>query len=146
MAAEKKELPKTEVSLPSGSKLVIQIAPFAEAKALYQALLRELRATPVNVETQMISFYKDIFAGGFSSPHVEACLWKCFERCTIDGLKIDKDTFEPIERRDDYIQVCMAVGRANVFPFVKSLYASYLEITEALTKNEIQASKSKTTT
>src|SRR5690606_21528935 len=117
-----------EVILPSKAVLKIQIAPFAVAKALYQSMLKELKAISVTSQTEMASIYKDLFCVGFSSPEVEDCLWKCFERCTINGLKIDADTFEPVERRDDYIQACIEVAKANVFPFVKSLYAEYQRI------------------
>ncbi len=116
-----------ETTLPSGAKLRIQLAPFAVSKALYQALLREIR----NLDTmpggdfgvEMILL--KAFALGFSSRHVEDALWACFERCTYSGVKIDKDTFEPVAARDDYVKTCAEVARANVFPFMKSLFAEF---------------------
>lgn len=118
-----------EVKLPSGAVLKIQIAPFSDAKALYQAVLEEMRSVEITSKTDMASVFKDLACIGFSSRRIEAALEKCFERCLIDQgkgvLKIDKNTFEPVERRDDYLVVCLAVAKANIGPFVKSLYAEY---------------------
>lgn len=118
-----------EVVLPSGALLKITPSPFAVAKALYQALLEELRQVNVSVSTDMASVWKDLFCIGFSSRKVENCLLECFKRCTYNGgagdLKIDGETFEPVERRQDYLSVCVEVAKENVGPFAKSLYAEY---------------------
>lgn len=127
-----------EVKLPSGATLKIQVSPFAISKALYQALLRELKDLPVNTGMEMASIFKDLFCIGFASPAIEACLWECFKRCTYNGgngdLKIDDQTFEPVERRDDYMKVCVEVARENVIPFAKSLYAEYVSA-QAMAEN-----------
>lgn len=118
-----------EIKLPSGATLKITPSPFADAKALYQALLREVRQVGINSQTEMGEIFKNLFCMGFSSPEVEAKLLVCFKRCVYNSgkgdLKIDESTFEPIEARDDYMKVCMEVTRENVLPFVKSLYAEY---------------------
>lgn len=118
-----------EVTLPSGAKLKIGLAPFAEAKALYQALLRELRVIPFSAKTDMAGLYKDLFCAGFASDEVEKALWVCFKRCQYcdkrGDLKIDDQTFEPVEAREDYLTACMEVAKENTLPFVKSLYAEY---------------------
>jgi len=121
-----------EVKLPSGAVLKIQVSPFSTAKALYQALLRELKTVPITSKTDMASVYKDLFCLGFSSDEIEARLLECFKRCTYNSgagdLKIDDQTFEPVERRDDYMTVCMEVAKDNVLPFAKSLYAQYADM------------------
>lgn len=118
-----------EVKLPSGALLKIQIAPFSDAKALYQAVLEEIKGVQVSSTTDLASIFKDLACIGFSSKKIESKLEECLKRCTIDhgigDLRIDKDTFEPIERRDDYMVVCMAVAKENILPFVKSLYVAY---------------------
>ncbi len=129
----------TEIKLPSGAVLKVQPSPFAIAKDLYQTLLRELQAVPITAKTDMASLYKDLFCLGFASPAIEACIWACFARATYNvgqgDLKIDADTFEPAERRDDYMQVCMEVAKANVLPFAKSLYAEYQRMSAMIEKN-----------
>ncbi len=125
--------PPLEVRLMSGSTLKIQIAPYDVAKNLFQALLRGLKTIPVNETVDHTALFKDLFCTALSSPEIEAWVTKCFERCTIDNVKFDANTFEPVNRREDYIQVFMAVGKANVFPFMKSLYAefgTYLKMVE----------------
>lgn len=118
-----------EVKLPSGAVLKITPARFEESRALYQAILKEAKGVIIGSKTEMASVYKDLFCIGFASKEIEACLWECFKRCTYgkgtSDLKIDNDTFEPTEARDDYLTVCMEVAKENIHPFVKSLYAEY---------------------
>lgn len=119
----------TEITLPSGAILKITIAPFAEAKALYQAVLEEIKQVDIKSNTDLASVFKDLACVGFSSKKIEACLEACFKRCTYNSgkgdLKIDKDTFEPVEARIDYMAVSLAVAKENILPFMKSLYVEY---------------------
>lgn len=128
-----------EIKLPSGATLKVTPAPFGDAKALYQALLREMKAIEIGPQSNMQDMFKSAFCIGLSSPEIERCLWDCMKRCTYNGgagdLKIDAETFEPVERRDDYIKVCVEVGRENVIPFANSLYAEYLFARTAAEKN-----------
>lgn len=118
-----------EVSLPSGAKLKIGMPPFEVSKALYQVVLEEGKGILIASKTEMASVYKDLFCIGFSSKKIEACLWDCFKHCQYcdkrGELKIDNDTFQPLEAREDYMTVCMEVAKENISPFVKSLYAEY---------------------
>lgn len=126
-----------EVKLPSGAVLKVNAAPFKDAKALYQAVLKELKEVPVTSKTELGSLYKDFFCVGLSSPIIESCLWECFKRCLINDMKIDDQTFEPVERRDDYMMVCLEVAKENVFPFGKSLYAEYETVMKMMVENPI---------
>lgn len=126
-----------EVKLPSGAILKITPSPFAEARALYQAALREFKGINIGSGVELSVLYKELFCTGFSSPEIEAKLWECFKRCTYDNgkgdLKIDAATFEPVDAREDYLSVCMEVAKENVGPFMKSLlreYKSALAMTE----------------
>src|SRR5579864_4795961 len=127
-----------DVKLTSGALLKVNPAPFVDAKNLYQALLKELKNIPISAQTDTASLYKDLFCIGFSSPEIEACLWKCFERCSYNNgngdLKIDKDTFESLSAREDYMTCCMEVAKDNVFPFVKTLYAESKLMSEMIEK------------
>ena len=125
-----------EIKLTSGKVLRITLSPFTLAKDLFQALLKELRGVPFHPsEDQFEDFYKNIFTSSFSSKEVERLLWGCLSRCTygpgnVDDPKIDESTFDDEEARGDYIEICIAVARENVLPFVKSLYAEYRKLTE----------------
>lgn len=125
-----------EVKLPSGATLKVQVAPFSDAKALYQAFLEEVKGISITSSTDLASVFKDLACVGFSSKKIEACLEQCFKRCTYDSgkgdLKIDKDTFEPLEAREDYAVVCMTVAKENILPFAKGLYAEYQQILQMI--------------
>lgn len=129
-----------EVKLPSGAILKIHLAPFADAKNLYQSLLRELKEVQLNTKMELASVFKDLFCIGFSSPEIEACLWKCFERCTYNAgqadLKINLGIFEAEAARDDFMTVCMEVAKDNIGPFVKSLYAEYGRMSAMIDKSQ----------
>lgn len=136
------------IMLPSGATLKITLAPFGDAKALYQAMLKELQVTKFSSDVDVSSFMKDAFCIGLSSPAIDKALATCMRRATIDygsgDEKITDDTFEPEENRGDYVKVLMEVGRANVSPFLKSLYADFKSALSQMTEGT-QKSPSKTT-
>lgn len=118
-----------EIKLPSGAILKITPGSFEESKTLYQALLSEMQK--VRIDKPMLTYEdeaeltKNLFCIGFSSPVIEQALWVCFKRCTYNGVRIDASTFEPLEARGDYIEVCVEVVKVNVGPFAKSLFANW---------------------
>ncbi len=124
-----------EVKLPSGATLKLTPAPFGASKALYQALLSELRTVSIDkigdksAAELYAAVYKDLFCIGFSSKQIEACVWKCLERCLYNDFKITEDTFEPVAAREDFMVVCTEVVKENVSPFAKSLFAEYKRAT-----------------
>ena len=125
-----------DVPLPSGATLKIQSAKFADAKALLSAATAEFRGFELTAKTDMAALYKELACIAFSAPAVEAALWKCMESCLyVVGevtTKLAPSVFEPVERRDDFIKVCMEVAKENIGPFMKSLYAAYSQALEAL--------------
>lgn len=130
-----------EKKLPSGAVLKIQSAPFELARNLYQAFLEEAKAVTISTKTELASVYKDLICVGFSSKKIEGILWECFKYCIYNNgkgdLKIDKDTFEPISAREDYLTVCMEVAKENVAPFLKSLSAEYAQILKMITSDQV---------
>jgi len=126
-----------EKKLPSGATLKFTLAPFAEAKALYQSCLEELRGLRVDPKEEVdVNLFKDLFCTGLSSKKIEACLEVCLKRAIYNNgkgdLKIGDDTFEPVEARQDYIPACFEVAKENIAPFVKSLYAEYSPLWEKI--------------
>ena len=114
-----------EVELPSGAKLVIQLAPWAESKALWQAMAAELRDVQMSSDMEITAWLKDVMCAVIASASVEAALEKCLRRCRYNDMRIDKDTFEPADRRSDYMKVCVEVAKDNVGPFMKNLFADF---------------------
>lgn len=117
-----------EIKLPSGAVLKITLAPFSDSKALYQAILEELKQIQM-FGVDMTNVFKDIACVAFSSKKIELCLETCFKRCTYDfgkgDFKIDSQTFESAENRGDYVAACTAVIEENIMPFMKSLYVEF---------------------
>lgn len=115
-----------EVELPSGAKLKISLAPFADAKALYKAFLKEVKEIEIKSQMEMANVYKNILCGALSSPEIESCVIACLKRCTYtEGdkgeLRFDDKTFEPQNRWQDYTVVCFEVMKENLDPFLKDL-------------------------
>lgn len=137
-----------ELDLPSGAILKITPAPFKDAKALYQAMLVELRHISVPSNGEVGALFKDLFCAGFSSKAVESCLNECFKRCTYNtgagDFKIDDSSFEPVERREDYMKVCVEVAKDNVGPFGKSLFAEFKQ-GMSMAEGILKSSQQKTT-
>lgn len=121
-----------EVKLPSGRMLVIGNSPFATSKALYQAVLEEFGNLEISMDAGVPDMIKNVFCLGFSSKKIEKCLDDCMKRVTIDSIRIDDQTFEKVEHREDYLDVCYEVALENLLPFTKSLYAKYQVILKRL--------------
>lgn len=125
-----------EVKLASGAVLKISNIPFAEARGLYQALMVEAKAVKFTGKDEFGNVFKDLFCTGFSSPLVEQKLNEVFKRCQYcdkrGELKIDNDTFEPMEARADYVEVCIVVVKEVCGPFLNGLYVEFKTLFEKL--------------
>lgn len=124
-----------DFKLPSGAELKVTASSFSVSKALFQAMLEELKALKLNLGDDEANLYKDIFCAGFSSKKVEGCLAECMKRATYNNVKLSDEIFENEEARGDYLTVCFEVARVNVSPFTKSLFAQFSRIKESLRKS-----------
>lgn len=120
------------VKLPSGNSLTIHPAPFKLAKALYLAVIEETKNVEISSKSDMVGIFRGIFLGGLASPRIDAALGSCLAYAIYNELKIDADTFEKVERREDYPTVCLEVAYENVYPFLKNLSAQYSLMLEKL--------------
>jgi hypothetical protein len=122
-----------DIQLESGAKLMIALAPFKDAKELYQAALDELKSLKLDPQAEIdANFYKDIFCVGLSSKKIEAALLNCMKRCTYNGEKITEELFEDEKKREDYIIVCFHVLEQNIKPFTKALSQQYKAILQRM--------------
>lgn len=118
-----------KVTLPSGAELDIQLRPFAESRALYQAFLEEAKSLKLDPAAEVdVNMWKDLACLALSSKRVEEAIWVCFKGCLYKKIQISLDTFEPEEAREDYFTVMMEVARENVLPFTKSLFVQYAAV------------------
>ena len=116
-----------KITLPSGAKLEIDLAPFADSNALNKAVAKELKSMKFDPELNLADpvFIKDLACTAFSSDEIMDALEVCFKRCTYNGLKIDSTTFEPEEARQDYFVVCREVLIEQIRPFAKGLLSLF---------------------
>lgn len=135
-----------KVKLHSGKELKITLAPFTEARKLYQVIAGELKGIKMSGSTEIdYSLGKDVICTLLESKRIEKALAKCMERCLYNGLKISDATFEPEEARGDYLMICTKVAEANIRPFVKSLSVEFSGIVEALKAKSPGLNSKKTT-
>jgi hypothetical protein len=122
----------------NGVLIKIMPAPFKDAFRLKNAVVKELAKTGLNIgdislKTELSTdvldgFLKPIFQID-SSDEFNDAIMACMERCTYNGLKIDKDTFEPDEAREDYYIVLFEVIKANLYPFFKGVVSKLPQLT-----------------
>ena len=112
-----------KVTLPSGKILEISLASFSEANALSKAIAAEIKNLKIDKELDLQdpNFLKDIVCTAISSEQILDCLKICMKRCMYDNQKINDDSFEPEENRQDYFFVCKEVLLETMRPFLKGL-------------------------
>jgi len=117
-----------KIKLPSGAELSLNLAPFADALNLKQVLAGEALGIPISKDLDHFELLKMLACTGFSSKAIEAALQPCLKICLYNGIRIDSKTFEPIEARQDYLPILIAVTKENVEPFTKGLLYGYEDL------------------
>ena len=125
-----------EIKLSSGFILKITPATFSDANALYKEIASECKAIKMSSDINE-NLIKDVMCILISSDKIESCIWKCFERCTYNGIKIETELFEDEKTREVYFSICKEVMLYNVAPFLKSLYSEFVPLVEAINNIDI---------
>lgn len=114
----------TEITAKSGAKIVINPAPWKDAKNLKKAIEAEAARSslPENFGTNDLSAVFNIVLKVDSSDAVDAALWPCLIRCTRNDIKIEEKTFDDTEARKDYYEIITACVKENFGPFVGDLF------------------------
>lgn len=129
----------SEFIAPSGVTVVINAAPWRDAKALKAALEKTL-ARDVNLNTSMDLTLSTILSID-SSPEIDAAIWPCLARCTRNKIKITEEVFDDLKAREDYYDIAIACIKENLRPLAESLF-SKLTALGVLTKQASEAPKS----
>ena len=135
----------SEITLPSGRTLLVTIAPFSAANKFRKVMAKEMLSVDLDLggltapkdgtlldldltklPPEALSTIKNLFCTLLASDAIEACFWECAQRCTIDGAKVDKNSFDPAETRADFLPCAWEVMKTNVPPFFESLGLSSL--------------------
>lgn len=117
------------VTLKSGRKLELAIAPFSIGMRLFKTAANELKQVDVQLESldfqkiaaSDVNSIKNVIFQLLGSDALESAVFSCMERCLLDGVKITKSTFEDQDVRADYLPVAWEVIKLNLAPFFKNL-------------------------
>lgn len=123
-----------EITLKSGAILAVQIAPFSSGSKLLKTILRDLKDVDIQLENldltqiagQDINTFKNAICQLLGSDALELVVFECMGRCTYNGIRIVRDTFEPENARQDYLPVAWEVIKVNLRPFFSGLDLSSL--------------------
>lgn len=118
----------SELTVPSGAKVVINVGDFEDTIALKNAIMREASKSGALIGLNLssdISKLASLAAVVDSSPEVYVAMWPCLSRCTYNGEKITKKTFEPVEARKDYYDIVIECVKVNVTPFFESVLSKF---------------------
>ena len=102
-----------EITLGTGSKLLIKLASFEAGMALMQAVSKASAGSPADSSLGSMTLV--------SNRDVRDALFACFNGCVLNGVKITRDTFEEENARADYILVALEVITKNLEVFTKGL-------------------------
>jgi len=119
---------------PSGAKVEVTLSDYSTSCDLMKAVLRAIRQGGVgskipeniqlsdlskltNANLQDLGGFADAVIDVITSKEVEELIFKCMERCTYKDERISRSTFEPEDRRGDFLFIAWEVGKANVRPF-----------------------------
>lgn len=102
-----------EITLSTGSKLLIKLASFEAGMALMQAVSKASAGSPTDSSLGSMTLV--------SNRDVRDALFACFNGCVLNGVKITRDTFEEENARADYILVALEVITKNLEVFTKGL-------------------------
>lgn len=113
----------TELTGKSGANIVINAAPWKDAKELKRAIEQQVSLNGIDItkETDIASLLLRIDG----SDLVENALWPCLIRCTRNDEKITMQTFDSLEARKDYYEIVIACVKENLSPLVESLFLQF---------------------
>lgn len=125
-----------EFTSKSGKEVVINCAPFADAKRLKSAIWKEAAAAGIKLDDMKAdaSTLLNTFLLVDGSPLVDAALAPCLLRCTRDKQKITDSTFDSAEARQDYYEIVFACVKENIGPLFESLLSLFSETILSLAK------------
>lgn len=120
-------------TLPSGAVLEVTILPFEDAWQVSQDLLVLAGSLDIDVKGMNLDDIKAADVLDFKTPLCKvlssqsamSAAWKCFARCTYNGLRVDKQTFEKPEARGDFLIAAFFALADNVRPFFGSLVSFF---------------------
>jgi len=136
------------VALPSGAKLFASPSSWENAKALHDAVLKEIKGTSgvAGLDLELVkeafeeksasafSHVLDKIVGVACSKAIEDAIFSCAEKAIYQpsgeetSIKVTRAMFNNPDTRDqargDYYAIAFHVAEVNLRPFVKALFSS----------------------
>ena len=124
------------ISLKNGHVLGLTIADFGPANRLRKEIVREMRSVRLDTDMDLsnlkdvlkmemdaktLNTVKDIVCQLLGSDAVEAAVFECMKKCTLQGEKITPSSFDKEETREDFLVVAWEVIKINIAPFFAGL-------------------------
>ena len=124
------------ITLQNGHVLGLTIADFGPANRLRKEIVRELRSVKIDTDIDLsnakkllemeldpktLNTIKDLVCQLLGSDAVEAAVFECMKKCTLQGEKVTQQTFDNAEMREDFLVVAWEVIKTNVGPFFAGL-------------------------
>lgn len=115
--------------LPSGNYIDITPLPYVQAWEVAQSVLREVEKLNLdfgNIQLEELLVTDVLKLKGpicalLGSTVIQGAVKTCFTRCCYNTTRIDDSTFEPVEKRGDFLFCAFYALRENVYPFFGSL-------------------------
>ncbi len=130
-----------EIILNSGAKLVVTPAPFEDAHDLNAAILESMKGLSFSEKALEIDlndmkssadFFSQILDKIISiaiSKNVKNALFKCFQRCSYDDVRVNANLFDDsklgTKAREDYYMICFKVIEVNCWPFFLKTFSEF---------------------
>jgi hypothetical protein len=130
----------TEFLTKSGAKVVVNVAPWQDARRLKSAIEREISLSGIKFDLGALKLQEiDLKADAMpvlqavgvplmemlmrvdSCDAVDEAMWPCLARCTRNGNKIIPSVFDTAEGRADYYDILAACIVENFRPLIESL-------------------------
>lgn len=132
----------TQFSAPSGVVVVINAAPWVDAKRLKMAIEKEVKLDGGFDLDKDAATLITMLLQTDGSVTVDAALLPCLARCTRDGHKITEQTFDDVLARKDYYAIVAACLRENLSPLVEGLLSELAKVIPQVRKQASATSDS----
>jgi len=135
-----------EITTQSGAQVKINVADFLSSMQLKKSVVQAVKESDINLahidlDNLTAGAIEPIVQGILSvdsSDKVEEALFKCLGRCTYNGEKISRDTFEPTESRGDYYEIVIACLKENLLPFFLPLFSKLTRLQEKVMPKSLE--------
>ena len=115
--------------LPSGKYIDVTPLPCEQAWEVAQTVLRVVEKMQLDLKgvdfdallvTDILAF-KGPICTLLGSKEINDVVKQCFSRCSYNQVKINEQTFEPVECRQDFLPCAYYALKENAYPFFGSL-------------------------